>query len=178
MFTSSFPEKEIAHYIDMTTDFIKSQREIFGVYGEPLLPEQLKPFRPFFNDNLLKTTKFFHKKDGPIRNPEFLEDLNRRGLEFSLINTKAITFQDVVVSFEELEPQVLFHELVHVVQYQKLGFKQFANKYVRGLLRMGSYKRIPLEANAFLLDESFVKNPFTSFSVEIEVQKWINDNRF
>lgn len=39
----------------------------------------------------------------------------------------------------------VFHELVHVIQYEKLGLVQFANKYVRGFLNGGSYDGIPLE---------------------------------
>lgn len=169
MFTSSFSESEIIRYVGLTADFIKSQREFYAPYGAPLPPDQLKPFRPYFNDFILKHTLFFQKKDGPLESPAFLVELNRKGVEFSIIHLRAITFLDVVVYFGELESRIVFHELVHVVQYQKLGYKQFANKYVRGLLRMDKYERIPLEANAYLLDETFVKDPFQTFTVEDEI---------
>ncbi len=178
MFTSSFSEHEIIRYAGLTADFIKSQKEAYAPYGVPLPPDQLKPFRPYFNDFILKHTLFFQKKDGPLESPAFLEELNRKGVEFSIANLRAITFLDVVVYFGEFESRIVFHELVHVVQYQKLGYKQFANKYVRGLLKMGKYESIPLETNAYLLDENFVKDPFQTFSVEDEIQKWINANRF
>src|SRR5436853_935557 len=51
-------------------------------------------------------------------------------------------------------------ELVHVVQYEKLGLKEFAAKYVTGFLSGGSYEAIPLEMNAD------------------EVQRWIDTGRF
>jgi hypothetical protein len=178
MFTSSFSENEITEYVNLMADFIKAQGEIFAKSAAPLSPPEQEAFKPFFDEGLLKTTLFFHKKDGPIESPDFLRKLHEKGVSFSIDGLRAITLLDVVVTFEELQPRVQFHELVHAVQYRKLGRKQFANKYLRGLLRMGKYERIPLEANAHLLDEAYAKNPSEPFSVEAEVQKWINENRF
>ncbi len=120
MLTSSFPEHEIIRYAGLTADFIKSQREVYAPYGAPLPPDQLKPFRPYFNDLILKHTLFFQKKDGPLENPAFLGELNRKGVEFSIARSRATTFMDVVVYFGELESRVVFHELVHAVQYQNV----------------------------------------------------------
>ena len=50
----------------------------------------------------------------------------------------------------------VFLELVHVIQYEKLGLVQFATKYVRGFLNGGSYDGIPLDG----------------------VQRWIGADRF
>src|SRR5258708_5997026 len=178
MFTSSFSENETTQYVNLMASFIKAQREIYAPSAEPLSPSQQEFFKPFFEEGVLKTTLFFHKQDGPIETPDFVKEINEKGVPFSIDRLKAITFIDVVVTFEELQPRVQFHELVHAVQYRKLGFKQFANKYFRGLLRMGKYEKIPLEANAHALDEAYSKNPASPFSVEAEVQKWINENRF
>jgi hypothetical protein len=178
LFTTGFPEDQITHYVGEMASYIKSQREAFVSRAEALSEEHQEAFRPFFSEGILKTTLFFKKTDGPIESPDFLTELNQKGLDFSLGALKAITFQDVVVTLGDLEPRVRFHELVHAVQYQKLGLKQFANKYFRGFVRMGKYERIPLEANAHLLDETYARNPTRTFSVEVEVQKWINENRF
>jgi len=62
---------------------------------------------------------------------------------------------DTVVSHEPFNDRLLFHELVHVVQYEKLGLEGFAAKYVRGFLNGGSYEGIPLEMNAYELDARF-----------------------
>ena len=43
-----------------------------------------------------------------------------------------ITFQDVVIHVEPLTETLLFHEMVHAVQYKHLGLQGFANAYVRG----------------------------------------------
>lgn len=77
----------------------------------------------------------------------------------------AITFVDTIVSHGPMSIQTLFHELVHVVQYEKLGLHEFAGKYVYGFLRGGSYEGIPLERNAYELDERFAFAPHAEFSV-------------
>lgn len=178
LYLYNLPEDSIAHYVGETATFIKTQREIFAEKAEPLSEELQEIFRPFFTDAILKNTFFYHKKDGPITAPPFLEEMRSRGVPFPLERLQAITFIDVVVYLEPPVARVRFHEYVHAVQYQKMGFRQFANKYLRGLLSKGSYEKIPLEVNARILDEAFSKNPTHPFSVEQEVQRWMNDNRF
>ena len=78
---------------------------------------------------------------------------------------------DTVVSHEPFTDRLLFHELVHVVQYEKLGLEGFASKYVRGFLSGGSYDGIPLEMNAYELDARFAGAPEKVFSVADEVSK-------
>ena len=88
----------------------------------------------------------------PVGNPPFYGELMKMGFEtaslpdFSLM--AAITFVDTVVSHEPFTDRHLFHELVQVVQYEKLGLEQFAAKYVKGFLSAGFYEAIPLEVNA------------------------------
>jgi hypothetical protein len=86
----------------------------------------------------------------------------------------AITFVDTVVSHEPFTDRLLFHELVHVVQYENLGLEGFADKYVRGFLSGGSYDGIPLEMNAYELDGRFAAPPAKAFSVVDEVQGWVD----
>ncbi len=95
---------------------------------------------------------------------------------FSLM--AAITFVDTIVSHEPFTDRLLFHELVHVVQYQKLGLPEFAAKYVRGFLNGGSYEAIPLEVNAYELEARFAAEPAMPFSAEAEVRAWIDGGRF
>ncbi|MGC2694357.1 MAG: hypothetical protein WA738_01055 [Candidatus Angelobacter sp.] len=84
----------------------------------------------------------------------------------------AITFIDVIVSHEEVTDALLFHELVHVVQYAQLGIKGLASRYVNGFIHGGRYEQIPLEKNAYLLESRFSQNPSQPFSVADEVQHW------
>lgn len=178
LFTASFPEDQVVRYVNELSSYIKAQKEIFTPLAKPLTAEEQSIFKPFFNEAILKTTLFYRKKDGPIEKPAFLSELNEKGLVFSLDLMEAVTFMDVVVSYDDLEPHVQFHELVHAVQYQKLGLKQFANKYLRGFLSRGSYEKIPLEANARQLADAFLNNPDQAFSAEQDVQRWVNENRY
>ena len=88
-----------------------------------------------------------------------------------------ITFQDVVVHVEPLSLQLLFHELVHAVQYAHLGLDGFASRYVRGFLSGGSYEEIPLEKQAYELEDKFASNPSVAFSVEDDVKQRIQFNQ-
>ena len=90
----------------------------------------------------------------------------------------AITFVDTIVSHGPFTERLLFHELVHVVQYEKLGLPEFSTRYVRGFLGGGSYEAIPLEMNAYKIDSRFTAGPTKPFSVEAEVQEWIDAGRF
>ena len=117
-----------------------------------------------------------------VTNPAFYGDLTRMGFEASSLpdfaDMAAITYGDMVVSHEPFTDRLLFHELVHVVQYEKLGLEGFAAKYVRGFLSRGSYEAIPLEINAYELDALFAAEPTKVFLVEKEVQKWVDSCKF
>lgn len=90
----------------------------------------------------------------------------------------AITFCDVVVSHEPFTDHLLFHELVHVEQYKQLGIARFAELYVRGFLEGGSYEAIPLEINAYTLEDRFRQQPQRVFSAREEVRSWVSDDKF
>ncbi|MFN2570846.1 MAG: hypothetical protein ABR537_04420 [Gemmatimonadales bacterium] len=87
----------------------------------------------------------------------------------------AITFVDTIVVSERgplpasEELPLLFHELVHVVQYDVLGLDEFVRRYVRGWVENGfQYSRIPLERSAYELDGRF-RAGAPGFSVRAEV---------
>jgi hypothetical protein len=113
-----------------------------------------------------------------VPNPPFYADLEKLGFtglpDFTTM--PAITFDDVVVFHEPLTPQLIFHELVHVVQYRLLGVDEFARLYVRGYLH-GGYIGTPLEICAYELDGCFIMGS-VGFDVEAEVKSWIEQGRF
>ena len=114
-----------------------------------------------------------------MQNPEFYPML--RSLGFKNLPDQsamgAITFCDVVVSHETFSAGLLFHELVHVEQYRQLGVTGFSNLYVRGFLNGGSYEAIPLEVNAYSLEDRFRRDPRRGFSFQQEVMKWATEGR-
>ncbi|HTV66226.1 MAG TPA: hypothetical protein VMD98_11510 [Bryocella sp.] len=113
-----------------------------------------------------------------VPNPPFYAELEKLGFtglpNFSTM--AAITFDDVVVFHDPLTPQLIFHELVHVVQYRLLGIDEFARLYVRGYLHDG-YEGTPLEVCAYELDGRFIMGS-VGFNVEAEVRAWMENGRF
>ena len=70
--------------------------------------------------------------------------------------------------------RLLFHELVHVVQFSLLGLDDFASRYLGDWARHGfRYTRIPLESHVRALEERYAASPTTRFSVEAEVRTWM-----
>lgn len=113
-----------------------------------------------------------------VPNPPFYAELEKLGFtglpDFTTM--AAITFDDIVVFHDPLTPQLIFHELVHVVQYRLLGIEEFARLYVLGYLA-GGYEGTPLEVCAYQLDGKFITGS-VGFDVELEVKAWIADGRF
>ena len=138
--------------------------------------------QPFFPASWLDSTRVVVLSGQRVMNPPFYGDLIKMGFDpitlpdFKRMN--AITFLDTVVSHASFTERLLFHELVHVVQYEKLGLPKFTAKYVRGFLSGGSYESIPLERNAYELDARFAAAPAKPFSVEAEVEDWIRAGKF
>jgi hypothetical protein len=138
--------------------------------------------QPFFPPSGLDSTRVVVLAGEQISNPPFYGELMNMGFElasmpdFSLM--AAITFVDTVASSEPFTERLLFHELVHVVRYEKLGLAEFAARYVRGFLNGGSYEAIPLEMNAYELDARFAAASERYFSVTAEVLAWVKGNRF
>lgn len=125
-----------------------------------------------FDDEILDRVRLVTV--GRIRNPRFIDKIKKRGVpvphDFS--RNRAICFSDTIVlsrTFRPPQPRrlgVLFHQLVHVVQYQVLGIDGFVERYMRGWAAVDwDYHRIPLEQEAYRLqarfEETAVKQIFT-----------------
>jgi hypothetical protein len=173
---------QVAWIVREVVAYIQQQRQLFIARAAPLNPTQKLALRPFFPASALDSTRVLVLGRERTLNPYFYPQLLAIGFtpeslpDFSQM--AAVTFVDTIVSHGKLNERTLFHELVHVVQYAKLGLPTFAAKYVTGFLNGGSYEAIPLEMNAYQLDERFASAPMNSFSVETEVQKWIDAEKF
>jgi len=168
---------QIQRVIQRVADYIERQRQTYRPIAVAIDPNKLAAMRPFFPASTLEAARLAVLAGNWVSNPPFYGELTRMGFEAgSLPNfafMTAITFVDTVVSHEPFTNSVLFHELVHVVQYQKLGLIEFATKYVRGFLDGGSYEAIPLEMNAYELEARFAAEPTMPFAVADDVQKRI-----
>src|SRR6266446_6300824 len=162
--------------------YIEQQRNRYAKTAAPLSAAQRALLRPFFVDAVLDSARLVVLKDSQVENPPFYSKLEAMGFDKNLLpdfaDMGAVTFVDVIVSNGPISTATLFHELVHVVQYRKLGLSDFAAKYVTGFLHGGSYEQIPLEINAYQLDAEYTRNPKRQFVVEEWVQAWIDGDRF
>jgi hypothetical protein len=144
-----------------------------------LSAQQRASLEPFFTPDVLDNVRVLVLEGERVPNPEFYPML--RGLGFKNLPDQsamgAITFCDVVVAHEPFSNGLLFHELVHVEQYRQLGIPRFSDLYVRGFLNGGSYEAIPLEVNAYSLEDRFRRNPRQAFSVQAEVAQWLAEGR-
>lgn len=162
--------------------YIGHQRQTYRPGAAPLSLSQKNAMLPFFPEPALDSTRLVVLARERVSNPSFYAELMKMGFEAATLpdfaHMAAITFVDTVVSHEAFTDRLLFHELVHVVQDQKLGVAEFAAKYVRGFLSGGSYEAIRLEMNAYELDARFAAAPARPFSVESEVQQWLDKGKF
>jgi len=171
-------ESQIEGLIQQVAGYIESQCHSYRDKATLLNTNQKGVLAPFFPQSVLDSTRVVVLADERVSNPGFYGDLVAMGFDPGSLpdftKMAAITFLDIVVFHEPIENRFLFHELVHVVQYDKLGLVEFAAKYVNGFLKGGSYDAIPLERNAYELDARFAKAPLSAFSVQDEVQEWID----
>ena len=173
--TPKLAPDQVAQVSDLVARYISAQRGKYAPRALPLSLDERAPLEPFFEREVLDKVRVLVLEGERVANPEFYPML--RGLGFKNLPNQwavaAITFSDVVVSHEPFSDGLFFHELVHVEQYRQLGIPGFSERYVRGFLTGGSYEAIPLEVNAYSLEDRFRNDPHRAFSVQAEVAQWL-----
>jgi hypothetical protein len=163
------PEEFIRMAAKKVADYISEQRVLFESKAALIPADDQAALQPFFPANVLDGVKVVR---GKVSDPPFYAQLRSLGIHNmpAFSELAGITFVDMVVHVEPLTRSLLFHELVHVVQYRHLGVAGFADLYVRGFLNGGSYEEIPLEKQAYELEARFAENG-EAFSVDEDVQR-------
>lgn len=164
----SFSEAQILELTSWVATYISQQQRMFALKAAPIEAGLKAALQNFFPEDLLDNVRVVQ---GRASEPSFYRQLRGLGItnapQFS--EMAGVTFHDVIVHVEPLTRSLLFHELVHAVQYTHLGLKGFAKHYVRGFLSGGSYEEIPLEKQAYELEARFDTDPDEPFSVEADV---------
>lgn len=165
-------QQQIATLTQAVATYIHTQREHYYGQAVPLTFSEI--WSRFFAPVDLQRIRVVQPGQERVPNPPFYADLEKLGFSGlpSFTTMAAITFNDVVVFHDSLTPQLIFHEMVHVVQYRLLGIDEFARLYVRGYLQ-GGYAGTPLEVCAYQLDGRFIMGA-VGFDVEAEVKSWID----
>ncbi len=152
--------------------WVRAQRERHRPAGTPLDAELRDWLAAYFAAETLERARVT-EVDG-IGDPPFYADLLRQGLTNLIVfrNMLGITFDDTILIARNKKPAghaydvLLFHELVHVAQYQRLGIDRFLHHYVTSWYASGlRYEGIQLEQQAYALDGEFTSSKGT-FSVE------------
>lgn len=172
---SKLPPGIASQLTGMVEDFILKSRKKYGERALPLTSEQRAAMERFFPAEVLEQTRLLLLRDERVQDPPFYGMARMMGIKNlpSFGDTVAVTFVDVIVSHQEFTDDLLFHELVHAVQYGQLGTREFASRYVNGFLAGGGYMGIPLEKNAYELEQRYSANTAQAFSVADEVKRWI-----
>ena len=169
--------KQVSEIVGWVAGYIADQRQTYRGKAERLFDTHRRQLERFFPPEVLSSLRVIR---GRASDPPFYRHLSALGIgnapPFSAM--AAVTFQDVGLHLEALTPRLLFHELVHAVQYRHLGLEGFAERYVNGFLRGGSYLGIPLEKQAYELEARFRAKPAEGFSVEQDVSERIRRREF
>jgi hypothetical protein len=140
----------------------------------PLTDAQRTAMQPFFSATVLDSARLCVLYGTRVSNPSIYPMAKMMGIhnlpDFAAMT--AITFVDVIVSHQEFTDALLFHELVHVVQFSQMDLKEFAAHFVNGFIQGGSYQEIPVEKMAQALEGCFTQDSSNSFSVDDEVRQW------
>jgi len=179
MATPKLTPPQISEVSNLVVSYILEQRNKYAARAVPLSAQQRAAVAAFFSTELIGNTRLLVLESERVANPQFYPMLRAIGFQNlpDQSATAAITFFDVIVSHETFSPSLLFHELVHVEQYGQLGVPRFAELYVRGFLNGGSYEAIPLEVNAYTLEDRFRRDRNRGFSVRQEVAKWAAEGK-
>jgi hypothetical protein len=158
--------------------YIRHQRDRLRDKGTTLSADMKAQLRSYFAAADLNRVRILETDRLPIPALPFRGTARRLDLEFlDPTQIAAITFDYVIAAQQPLRPPLLFHELVHVVQFRLLGVTRFARLYTRGFLSTGSYAQIPLERCARDLERRFATDP-SPFDVAAEVARWLEANRY
>ena len=173
------PSFIVNQFAGLTEEYIANNRRKYHRNALPLTDEQKAAMAPFFPAEILDKARLRRLVDKRVEDPGFYG--MARMLGFSNLpfysDMAAVTFVDTIVLHQDVTDALLFHELVHVVQYEELGIAEFSSLYVNGFMNGGSYEAIPLEKNATHLERRYAKKA-EAFSVVDAVKKAIAAGRY
>lgn len=170
-------ETLVAFLVDNAGPWISEQRERHLETSGSLPDTTRAALRGYFEPETLDRARI--GSASLIENPPFYSQFEAAGqaipLDFSV--WAGITFGDVILLSDTGESgpmhhSVVFHEMVHLVQYGILGIAEFAHRYVTSLAwNRFQYMTIPLEMTAFDLQDRFERSDGRPFPAEAEIRR-------
>ena len=170
-----FSEARIREMVSGVAAYFSGERKMYLPHSEPLNDALRETLNPFFFPQILDKVKTLTLREARIPPPPFYAEALQmtRGKFPDFVHMASVTFVDVIVFHDKIEPRALFHGMVHAAQIDILGFERYVDLYVRGFVKNLSWLAIPLEDQAYKLDARFAERPGESFSVEEEIRHWM-----
>lgn len=154
--------------------WVQVRRRRYRRIGRELTPNELVALRPFYSLALLARVRV---ATVPRINPPPGASLAARlgfGSRLNLSWVRGMAFHDaIVIAGAPPSHSLLFHELVHVVQYDVMGVGPMLKRYVRDYFKSGQdYFDIAAEKCAYDLQARFDASPAVPFDVRDEVMRY------
>lgn len=176
------PENAVEFLIENAIQWVETQRDEHRLTARGLTEEEKSEFTHFFDSKILDLARI--KSVPVIENPGFYSDLQDlkipRLLNFN--NAAGITFKDTILISQQclktdsILRSLIFHELVHVVQHEVFGVREFIERYVRSWADNGfNYSSIHFEIEAYKLQQRYETDPRRGFSVIEIVRQRLRD---
>jgi hypothetical protein len=180
MNSSLFPEERIQDAVSRVAVYLREERELYVRHSEPLSMDLRAKIQGYFPDEVLGALKTIILTGARIPPPPFYAEAREmsEGRFPDFVHIASVTYIDVIVFHDQIEPRPLFHGVVHATQMAILGFDRYVDLYVRGFVKDLSWLQIPLEDQAYKLDARFAENPGQTFSVEEEIKRWDEEGRY
>ncbi|HEV7551559.1 MAG TPA: hypothetical protein VGP65_07750 [Candidatus Angelobacter sp.] len=170
----NLPPTMVSQLANMVEDYITSSRKKYAPQALPLTDAQRSAMQPFFSPAVLDSARLCVLRGTRVSNPSMYALAKMMGIRNlpDFADMAAITFVEVIVCHQEFTDELLFHELVHVVQYAQMDVREFAARFVNEFIQGGSFEEIALEKFACALEARFSQNASQVFSVFDEVRHW------
>jgi hypothetical protein len=150
--------------IEKAHHWLWEQRDLHRAKGRRLTDDERLPLQDYYDTQILDTVRV--ATADRISNPPFYDELTESGFPIlDLSGSAGITFVDCVVirrMFQQHFPSwisILFHELVHVVQFEVLGSRKVLEAYLEAWEQNGyQYHDVPFEIQAYKLEAIFKRH--------------------
>jgi len=170
---------QIEQGVAWVSTYLREQREYYFPASSPLSPQQKASLCPYFSPVLLDKVRVVELRGARVAVPEFFAQARALGFEPpEITHMDSVTFLDVIVFNEELSDRALFHALVHSAQIKILGLERYAELWIHSFIRSRTHFTVPLEVHAFSLASKFLHPEPERFSVEDDILRWVDENRY
>lgn len=174
-------ETSLSVLVEKGCEWLREQRDLYRANARPLFESERKALKGYYEARLLDAVRV--AAVDRISNPEFYPDLVRSGNPLlDLSGAAGITLIDCVVILKTFRLDsaarlaILFHELVHVVQYDIMGPARLIEAYLSSWAENGyRYDRISFQMQAQRLEARFdgQERPFSvRQEVERDLREW------